>query len=358
MNRVIFGGGFDPIHLGHLNMALAARDAFNAQVIFVPAQVAIWKDDSVDPEHKVNMINLAIQNYDGLVIDTYELEQKRQPYSIETLRYFQKKYPKDRLYLLIGQDQANSFHLWKEAEEIAKIAKIVYYFRPKYVVNQENVNKYQMQALEGPEIDVSSSEVRDLKSIRVPESVLDYIENHDLYFINKVKSLIKESRYIHSLSVAHLTYKIAKKHQLDYQKAYIAGLLHDIAKYIDKNESLSLMKKLYPDFVEIGAFAYHQFLGAKTAKEEFGVVDEEILDAIMYHATGKANMTWLGKLIYAIDKADPTRGYDSSALIKAVEDNIDTGFVIVLKANVEFLLSKNINFNNRLTEECLDFYLK
>ena len=358
MNRVIFGGGFDPIHIGHLNMALTARDVLNAQVIFVPAKVAIWKDDSVDPIHKVNMIKLAINDCPNLTIDTFELEQKEQPYSIETIRYFHKKYPKDRLYLLIGQDQANSFHMWKEAEKIAEIAQIVYYSRPKYVVNQENVNKYRMQAIEGTEIDVSSSDVRELKSIKVPDSVLEYIENNDLYFINKVKSLIKESRYNHSLSVAHLACKIAKKHQLDYQKAYIAGLLHDIAKYIDKNESLALMKKLYPDYVEIGAFAYHQFLGAYTAKNEFQVVDEEILDAIMYHATGKANMSWLGKLIYAIDKADPTRGYDSSALIKAMEDGIDEGFVVVLKANVEFLLSKNINLKNRLTEECLAFYLK
>ena len=324
MNRVIFGGGFDPVHLGHLNMALKARDILNAQVIFVPAQVAIWKEDSIDPIHKVNMIKLAIKDYEGLTIDTYELEQEKQPYSIETIRFFAKKYPKDRLYLLIGQDQANSFHLWKEAEEIAKIAQIVYYSRPKYSVNQENVNKFHMQEIIGGEIDVSSSDVRELKSVRVPESVLDYIETHELYFINKVKSLIKESRYIHSLSVAHLAYKIAKKHQLDYQKAYIAGLLHDIAKYVDKNESLTLMKKYYPDYVDIGAFAYHEFLGAKIAKEEFKVVDEEILDAIMYHATGKSNMTWLGKLIYAIDKADPTRGYDSSALIHAMEENIDS----------------------------------
>ena len=358
MNRVIFGGGFDPIHLGHLNMALAARDTFNAQVIFVPAKVAVWKNDSIDPVHKVNMIQLTIKDFSDFVIDTYELEQKEQPYSIETLRYFQKKYPKDRLYLLIGQDQANSFHMWKEAEEIAKIAQIVYFSRPKYVVNQENVNKYHMQALEGKEIDVSSSDIRELKSIKVANSVLEYIENNDLYFINKVKSLIKESRYIHSLSVAHIACKIAKKHQLDYQKAYIAGLLHDIAKYIDKNESLSLMKKLFPDYVEIGAFAYHQFLGAYVAKNEFQVVDEEILDAIMYHATGKANMSWLGKLIYAIDKADPTRGYDSSALIKAMEDGIDDGFIVVLKANVEFLLSKNINLKNRLTEDCLACYIK
>ena len=358
MNRVIFGGGFDPIHLGHINMACAARDTLNAQVIFVPAKVAIWKNDSIDTKHKIKMIELAIAEMDGFSIDTFELEQKEQPYSITTLRYFKKKYPKDTLYLLIGQDQANSFHLWKEAEEIAKIAQIVYFARPKYELNQNNVDRFKMLAIEGKEIDVSSSDIRELKSVLLPESVLNYIEENSLYFINKIKGYIKESRFIHSLSVAHLAYRLAKKHNMDYQKAYIAGILHDIAKGVDKNESLALMKKYYPDYVEIGAFAYHQFLGAKIAKEDFGVVDEDILNAIMYHTTGRKGMSSLEKLIYAVDKIDPTRDYDSSELINAMENGVAEGFLIVLKANFDFLTSKHSSINNKLTEECFNFYLK
>ena len=337
MKRVIFGGGFDPIHLGHINMALMARDFLNAEIIFVPAKVSVWKTDSIEASHKLNMIKLAIEDYDGFSIDSFEIDSKEQPYSFETLRYFKKKYPKDSLYLLIGQDQVNSFHLWKNPEEIADLAQIVYFKRPKYELNSQNVEKYHMLALEGNEINVSSSDIRELKSVAVPEKVLHYIEDNNIYFINKVRGYIKESRFIHSLSVAHLAYNLAKKYQLDYQKAYIAGLLHDIAKGVDKNESLALMKKYYPDFVDIGAFAYHQFLGEKIAKEDFAVVDEEILGAIKYHTTGKANMNWLEKLIYAVDKIDTTRDYDSSELIKAMEKGLDEGFLTVLKANVEFL---------------------
>ena len=357
MKRVIFGGGFDPIHLGHINMALMARDFLNAEIIFVPAKVSVWKTDSIEASHKLNMIKLAIEDYDGFSIDSFEIDSKEQPYSFETLRYFKKKYPKDSLYLLIGQDQVNSFHLWKNPEEIADLAQIVYFKRPKYELNSQNVEKYHMLALEGNEINVSSSDIRELKSVAVPEKVLHYIEDNNIYFINKVRGYIKESRFIHSLSVAHLAYNLAKKYQLDYQKAYIAGLLHDIAKGVDKNESLALMKKYYPYFVDIGAFAYHQFLGEKIAKEDFAVVDEEILGAIKYHTTGKANMNWLEKLIYAVDKIDPTRDYDSSELITAMENGLDDGFLTVLKANVEFLNEKHASINNKLTEECINFYL-
>ena len=357
MNRVIFGGGFDPIHLGHLNMAVTARDVLNANVIFVPAKVAVWKNDSVEATHKLNMLKLAIQDYEDFSIDTFELDSKEQPYSFETVRYFKKRYPKDRLFLLIGQDQVNSFHLWKNPEEIADLTQIIYFRRPKLELNYENVEKYHMKGLEGVEIDVSSSDVRELKSAKVPLNVLAYIEQNGLYFASHIKSMMKETRFNHSCSVAHLAYNIAKKHQLDYSRAYIAGILHDIAKDIDKNESLTLMKQYFPDFVDIGAFSYHQFLGAKFAKEQFGVVDEEILGAIMAHTTGKADMTWLEKLIYASDKIDPNRDYDSSDLIAAMDKGVDEGFLTVLEANRDFLTKKHKDINNRLTEECFKFYL-
>ena len=358
MNRVIFGGGFDPVHLGHINMALIARDALKAKVIFVPAKVAVWKKESTDAIHKVNMLNLAIEDYDGFSIDEYELKQENQPYSFETIAYFKKKYPKDRLYLLIGQDQANSFHLWKQAEEIANKAQIVYFKRPKLELNHENVEKYHMIELEGNEIEVSSTEIRELKSAKVPLKVLEYIEQNSLYYIGNIKGRMKETRFNHSCSVAHLAYRIAKKHQLDFSRAYIAGILHDIAKDFDKNESLALMKQFYPDFVDIGSFAYHQFLGEKFAKENFKVVDEEILGAIKYHTTGKGNMNWLEKLIYATDKIDPNRGYDSSDLIQAMENGLDSGFVTVLRANYEYLEKKHKLTHNRLDEECYKYYLE
>ena len=358
MNRVIFGGGFDPIHLGHINMALAARDAFNAQVIFVPAKVSIWKTDSIESNHKLNMLKLVCEDYMNFSIDAFELESKEQPYSFETISYFKKKYPKDTLYLLIGQDQVNSFHLWKKPEQIAELAQIVYFKRPKYELNQQNVDTYHMLAVEGKEIDASSTDIRELKSVAVTEKVLKYIEDNSIYYINKVKGYINEKRFNHSLSVAHLAYRIAKMHQLDAQKAYIAGLLHDIAKGVDKTDALTQMKKYYPDFVEIGAFAYHQFLGEKIAKEDFKVVDEEILGAIKYHTTGKKDMNWLEKLIYSADKIDPTRGYDSSELISAMENSVEEGFITVLRANAEFLEQKNMTTNNKLTEECFEFYLK
>ena len=357
MNKIIFGGGFDPIHSGHINMAVIARDSLDGDVYFVPAKVAIWKNDSVAPEHKIAMLEAAIKGYDRFYIDLFEINNKEQPYSIDTINYFKKQYPNDKLFLLIGQDQVNSFHLWKDADKIAKLVTIVYVKRPKIETNISNINTYGIKELDGSVVDVSSSEIRNLKSLSLPETVLRYIEDNNLYFIPKIRERMKEKRFFHSLSVAHLAYSIAKKQHLDYQKAYIAGLLHDIAKDIDKDESLALMKQYYPQFVDIGAFSYHQFLGELVAKKDFNVTDEDILNAIKYHTTGRKDMSWLEKLIYCSDKIDPNRDYDSSALIEAVQKDLEKGFITILKANKDYLIAKNKTVNNRLTEECFDCYL-
>ena len=357
MNRIIFGGGFDPIHLGHINMALVAKEVLKGEVIFVPAKIAIWKDDSVNKEHKLAMLKLAIGKYDGFSIDTFEMDQDEQPRSFQTVEYFKKKYPKDKLFFLIGQDQANSFDRWSNPDEIAKMVQIVYYKRPKHVVNQANIERFKMKSIEGPVVDASSSDIRSLKSLAISEEVLEYIEKNNLYFVGKIKGYIKESRFNHSLEVAHLAYRLAKMHGADYQKAYIAGVLHDIAKGIDKDESLALMKQLYPDYLDIGAYAYHQFLGEMLAKRDFEVVDEEILNAIKFHTTGRKDMCWLEKLIYAADKIEPTRGFDSSDLIKAMEEDINKGFITVLEANYEYLLKNKKSIDNRLSDECFKAYL-
>ena len=357
MNRIIFGGGFDPVHLGHLNMALNAQKMFPGEVIFVPAKVAVWKESSVSEEHKLAMLKLAIKDYPDFKVDTFELDQEEQPRSYLTVAYFKKKYPYDKLYFLIGQDQVNAFHEWAHPEEIAAKTQIIYFKRPKYEINQANVDKYHMLAVNGPEIEVSSSDVRELKAAFMPEDVLSYIEDNDLYYVAKIKSMISEKRFNHSKLVAHLAYKLAKMHQLDYSKAYIAGIIHDIAKYYEPEEALAMMKQYYPDYLDIGAYAYHQFLGEVVAKEKFNIIDIDILNAIKYHTTGHGKMSQLEKIIYAADKIEPSRPYDSSDLIQAMEEDINSGFLTVLERNMEFLKARNKNIDNRLTEECVKYYL-
>lgn len=357
MNKIIFGGSFDPIHLGHINMALLASRQFDADVIFVPSPISIWKKTSAPLKDKVEMIKLSIQDYSRFSIDLFEANSgKQENYSIDTVQYFKNKYPEDDLFYLIGADQVNEFHRWKEAKLLSELAHIIFLKRPGFEVDEKNIKEYDIASIEGPIVDISSSEIRSLQKINIADSVITYIEKHELYYIKKIKSFIKGPRYQHSVAVAHLAYEIAKKHHLeDAGQYYIAGILHDIGKETDGG---TIMVEHYKEYLDLPPFSYHQFVGAYLASTEFGIKSQDIIDAIKYHATGNEKMTTLGKVIYASDKIDPTRSYDSQFMIDAMMENIETGFILVLKENKKFLESKRKNIDNRLTLNCFNYYLK
>ncbi len=360
MNKILFGGAFDPVHNGHINMALNVAKTLRGEVIFLPARISVWKSSSAPISDKIAMLELALKDKDNLSLDLFEINSgKDTNYSIDTVKHFKEKYPNDKLYYLIGYDQVNEFHRWKDAEELAELAQIVFYSRPGYIVKSENVKKYHMQEITGEVIDVSSTEIRGLRSLELPDEVLFYIVEHDLYEgMVELNQTETEHRIAHSKSVAKTAYEIAKANNLkDPLKIYLAGLLHDLGKDIPLEKQKELTKKKFPEYADCPAFAYHQFAGAILAQKMFGVTDEDMLNAIEFHSTGSDNMSQTAKIIYAADKIEPTRGFDSSDLIKAMKNDVDKGFKTVLQANKDFLLSKGKCIDNPLTCKCFDKYL-
>ncbi len=360
MNRILFGGAFDPVHNGHINMALNAAKELRGEVIFIPARISVWKSSSAPISDKIAMLELALKDKKGLSLDLFEINSgKDVNYSIDTVRHFKEKYPEDKLFYLIGYDQVNEFHRWKEAEELSKIAQIVFYERPNYIVNEENVHKYRMMPISGETIDVSSTDIRTLRSLELPDDVLFYIVEHDLYEgmveLNRIES---KHRISHSKSVARTAYEIAKANNLKNPlKIFLAGLLHDCGKDIPLEKQIELTKKYYPEYADCPKFAFHQFAGAALAQDLFGITDKDMLDAIKFHSTGSGEMCQMAKIIYAADKIEPTRGFDSSDLIQAMKNDVDNGFKIVLQANKDFLLSQGKSIENPLTCKCFDKYL-
>lgn len=360
MNKILFGGSFDPIHLGHLHMAYVVHKRFDAEVIFLPSPISIWKNESAPFVDKVNMISLSIQNIPCFSISTFEGESgKKYNYSIDTVEYFVNLFPDDNFFYLIGADQVNDFHLWKDAESLSRKARIIFFKRDGVVVDPINVKKYNMIEVEGVANDISSTDIRNLRKLDITDEVIKYIEDNRLYYFKEIGKYLDVYRLDHSLEVAKLAYKIAKKHSFKCpQKAYIAGLLHDIAKKYPN--SGSIMKESFVEYLDFPSCLHHQFVGSVLVKEVFRIIDEEIINSIKYHATGRDRMSELEMIIYASDKIEPTRKYDSSDLIKAMlqSETIEEGFIIVLKANQQFFIEKGIDYDNPLTKRCFEFYSK
>ena len=363
-NFVVFGGTFDPVHNGHLRMAEAAAKKFDAAIIFVPAKAPRWKEPEERSNQRLDMLKLALKNasfkYEICDFELNSIDDVN--YSIETIKYLKNNHKQDNLYFLIGADQVNRFNEWKNAKELSELARIVYCQRPEINLNKDNIKIFNMIDLGFDKSgEVSSTAIRNMKSVDLPFEVLQYIEKNRLYFVKKVASFIPEKRLNHSIEVANLSLKVAKVNKLEpLYKYYFAALLHDVGKgyYKEDENLLKIMKDNYPEYLDIPNFAYHQFAGEYIAKNKLNVSDPEILDAIKFHCTGKANMSPLGMVVYACDKIEPTREFDSTWLINACMEDWKKGFLTTLEDNRKYLLGAKKDITNKLTDECFEMYLK
>ena len=124
----IFGGTFNPVHNGHLTIADEFINKCELdKLILIPNNVSPFKidDDSVSAEHRLRMLNLAVQDRKNFEIDDFEIKKSGVSYTIETVEYLKSKFPEDHLFLLIGTDQAIDIDRWKNIDEIKKLVSIV-----------------------------------------------------------------------------------------------------------------------------------------------------------------------------------------------------------------------------------------
>lgn len=360
MKRILLGGSFDPIHDGHFVMAKVAKEQLGADIVeFVLAPRSRWKEGAIDVDDRLNMLKVYLKDVKWASICLYEVEQNADiNYTVETIRYFKKTYPEDDIYLLIGADQLEKFDHWHMAKEISLLSKIICYRRPGYSLNEKNLKEFLVTVIEGQESNISSSAIRGLFNLDTKDEVVDYIVDHRLYFMHKIANFLSEKRIKHSIEVAKMARKIALSNRLDHKSAFLAGLLHDIAKEVPDDNREFLMGTHYPEYHHLYKWLHHQFVGEFLARTSFSVANEEVLEAIKWHATGKNKMSPISEIVYSADKIEPTRGYDSQYMIDACLKDYHSGFILVLKENKTFLESKNFDTTNELTQACYDYYLK
>ena len=155
---------------------------------------------------------------------------------------------------------------------------------------------------------------------------------------DRLKEALKPKRYQHSLGVAKTAKKLAEKYGADPEKAYTAGLLHDCAKLPIFNDQMKLAERYEMKFDDITMkcpAVIHAPLGARHAREAYGIDDREILDAIEFHTVGRANMTLLDKIIYVADMIEPTRDFRGVEKLRRLADkDIDRALIACLKQSI------------------------
>lgn len=360
-NIILFGGSFDPIHNGHIAIARYSLKQFSAEkVIFIPAKNPRWKQAS-DIKHRLEILKLALAKEPDFEISDFEINQDGPVnYSIDTVRHFHETYKDDNLYFIIGFDQLDQLSDWHEIEDLSKLVQIVAFARRGYPKNHEAIKKYNVKVIETMiRADISSTKIRTLQSLDTTREVIDYIIDNDLYFCKTVKAYLSKERYQHSINVAKLSYDIAKANNIEPTTAYLAGLIHDVAKSYDKDYAQKLMNEIFPQYASYPSFTFHQWIGALIASDYFSINNQNILDAITYHTTGRKIMSTYEKILYISDKIEPGRGFDSTDLIVKCKENLEEGWIEVLKSCQEYFQEKNIDFKKvPLSKEMYENYIK
>jgi nicotinate-nucleotide adenylyltransferase len=210
----LFGGTFDPIHLGHLRAAEEIREELSLdRIIFIPASIPPHKHKThiTPPRHRLEMLKLAISENPSFEICNYELKKKTMSYTVDTLRYMNTTYPDSEFYFIVGNELFSEIETWKEYKELFKLSNFTVITRPgysegnseklllalkndfSYYKRKDNVISYREKnskiiaftKIRG--LEISSTEIRQYamsgKSIKylVPSAVENYILGNNIY---------------------------------------------------------------------------------------------------------------------------------------------------------------------------------
>ena len=374
----VYGGTFNPPHLGHVTAARAVFELLKLDLLLlVPDGQPPHKmlpPGSPTPEQRLEMTRLAGEQLGlGERVRTLDLELKREggSYTAETLRQLHQQYPEDELWLLMGTDMFLTLQAWREPGEILSLAGIAAFGRTEedteelFSVQRDYLYRTYLQAriftLTIPGVvDVSSTELRTMLARGeggnlLPPAVYGYILREGLYDTRAdlkhlplrtlrpvALSYLKHKRIPHVLGTEQEAIRLAERYGADVEKARVAALLHDCTKRLDMEEQLALCRQygIQLDALEQQALKLlHAKTGAAIARDVFGV-DDEIYRAIWWHTTGHAGMTLLEKIMYLADYIEPSRDFPGVDKLRAVcYKDLDEGLLMGLEMTIEEMTS-------------------
>lgn len=200
MRLAIFGGTFDPVHLGHLLLAECCREQCRLdEVWFLPTAQPPHKQDRepTPSEHRIEMLELAVAGHPAFSVCRYETDRGGVNYTVDTLTHFHDEDAQRELFFLLGADMLHDLPQWREAGRLCQLATMVVVRRPGQgeldfdclapVADRQRIELFRRHQVEMPQVDISSSEIRRRVAQRLsiryqtPRAVEKYIEMHGLY---------------------------------------------------------------------------------------------------------------------------------------------------------------------------------
>ena len=350
MERIgIYGGTYNPPHIGHMRAAEYAIEALSLdRLLLIPTGVSPHKEmaSGASSADRLEMLRLSAAGLEKAEVSDIEIRREGRSYTVDTLRQLKAENPGAELVLLMGTDMFLSFMTWREPESIMKLATLAVFCRgEKGEVAKIEAQKIALEAMgarielvHNPVTAISSTDLRRMLVFGCADSFLmpgvgDYIRERGLYgtgkdrknlpmeeLENEVVSLLNPNRVAHVLGCRDCAIELARLYGENEVDAARAGLLHDITKAIDGPLQLTLCSEygiFLNKFSQENPKTLHALTGSLVAERIFGE-NEAVVTAIRYHTTGRANMTLLEKIIYIADYVERNRDFPGLEEMRAM----------------------------------------
>ena len=367
MERIgIYGGSFNPPHIGHIQAArYAARELRLDSLVMLPAGEVPGKslpEGSATAEERLQMLELAVGDCPNLRVSDFDACRERCR-TWETLEHFAREYPGAELTVLVGSDQLAKLPGWENVSFVLSHAQIAVARRG--LPGEETLIREKsgllrgmgarVRALENPTQPISSTQLRRLLAFGcgwefLPPGVEGYIRREGLYHVNAdwknlpmerlegvVLSLLNPDRIRHVLGCRDTAVALAKRWGADETDAARAGILHDITKALDGPLQLTLCDaygKMLTDFSRKYPKTLHALTGSLVAERIFGE-NPQVVSAICHHTTGRAGMNLLETIIYVADYIEPNRDFPG---VERLRELAFTDIQAALKLGLEMTL--------------------
>lgn len=370
----LFGGSFDPIHQGHVEMALQLADALELDgVLLMPTFVPPHKirESMASASHRLEMCRLVAKAHPKLQVSDLELTREGASFTVDTLRTLCQQHPDTRWYLITGADMFMTLRSWYRFEEIAQRAVLCTV--PRAGTDPAELNAYAKElAADGaecyvhphPVATVSSTDLRrrvmagESLSGLMPDAVVAYVEQQGLYrqnagmdnrtqeqqFEEIIRTRLSGYRFHHSLCVAKEARRLALRYGADPDKAYTAGILHDIMKDTPgevQRQLLAQFGAVLDPVEQKSPTLWHARTGEVFLHHILGIEDPEILSAVRYHTTGRAGMTLPEKILFVADFTSADRDYpDVDVMRRLADESLEKAILYGVDYTIRYLMDE------------------
>lgn len=346
---LIFGGSFDPVHKAHIELVQYAAKLLKVDEVhfIISGQSNLKHKPIASYEQRRAMLEIAISNLDHEIYKIKDYENTTEvTYSYDTIKKYYHDFDKDHLFFLLGTDQYLQLDKWSKFELLNESVTFVCLKRSEVSIKKINDSDI---ILENQIIDAASTYFRKKYSLtNLDFKVLHYIAKNKLYLFEKVAKYMNIHRYEHTIRVMEAIEWISSNcNEQLRQKALLSAVFHDLGKQMSK-ESIYEILSIHQDVSYY--HVYHGFASAVIARDDFGINDEELLEAICLHVVPdpddhkykvisshifndfikNKSISKLTKMLYCADKLESQRTEEDMPnchqLLKQSKDHLDEVF--------------------------------